>query len=177
MARAVLYRVIYGQSNISNNPEAVAQASKITIQDAILHDHCRHHVKYADYPGMIPEKGKSVRGTYVTGLTDNNICSLDWFEGSQYVKIKVKPILLKRDGNGAFKEDEEVEAETYIWTAGEGQLDMKEEWDFEHFMKAKIQNWADYSVEYAGKWAVHLVELYLLMRNRCRRECRNQRWQ
>jgi hypothetical protein len=150
MSKHVLHRVIFGTANISKDPEALVLAAKISIQDAILHDHCRYHVQFADYPGMVPEKGQSVRGTYVAGLTDDNIKFLDWFEGTEYIKAKVKPFLLRPDSEGVLREDAEVDAETYIFVGGEERLD-KKEWSFDVFVKEKLQNWADHSTEYAGE--------------------------
>ncbi|CAA7267028.1 unnamed protein product [Cyclocybe aegerita] len=69
---------------------------------AVLLDHTRHKVKYADYPGVIPfdkakclfehsltQGEKSVRGTLVTGLTAKDIYALDVFEGSEYTRESV----------------------------------------------------------------------------------------
>ena len=144
MAREVLYRVLYGKSNLSKDPAASARARLLTIQDAILHDHCRRKVRSADYPGMIQEKGKTVRGTYVTGLADKDIDRLDTFEGSQYGRHHVCPKLLE---NGV--ETTDVVAETYIFT-NEYWLE-PEEWDYDDFRKNKLHNWADHSEEYDGE--------------------------
>ncbi|KAG9245929.1 hypothetical protein BJ878DRAFT_418098 [Calycina marina] len=144
MAREVLYRVIYGKSNITEYHPAFARSKLLTIQDAILHNYCRHHVRHAEYPGMIPEKGHSVRGTYVTGLTDYDFFRLDWFEGSEYTMRKVRPKLLE---NGV--ETQEVEAETYMFKYPH-KLE-KGVWDYEDFRKNKIHHWADDSSAYDGK--------------------------
>lgn len=54
------------------------------------------------------------------------------------------------------EEDEEIEAETYIWIAGEGKLE-KGEWDFEGFRKEKMSAWVGGGEEadegFAGKIA------------------------
>ena len=68
MAHSVLSRVIYGTTR-----SELRLARKLKIRPAILHGYCRHQVKYVDYPGIIPEDGKSVKGTYVTGLTEEDI--------------------------------------------------------------------------------------------------------
>lgn len=158
MAPEVLYRVIYGKSDISHDADALAKAARLTIRDAILYDHCRHRVCYADYPGMVPQKGASVRGTWVDGLTDEDVRCLDWFEGPEYVREKVQPWFLKADGEGADGAREglvddvaiERETETYIFIGGADHLE-SEEWDYEHFRTEKLGNWADASHEYAGK--------------------------
>lgn len=88
-----------------------------------------------------------MRGTYVTGLTDENVRSLDWFEGEQYERVKVRVVLLKDGVEGGVGE-EVKEAETYVFTAGDEALE-KKEWDYEVFRREKLGNWADRSEEYA----------------------------
>lgn len=155
MAPEILYRVIYGKSNVSSDAAASAAAAKLTIQPAILHDYCRHRVKYADYPGIVPEKGREVRGTYVTGLSDDNMAKLDTFEGSEYLKERVRVVLLRdaKVGGDVHEgvEDEVVEAKTYVFINGEGELE-KVEWDYEVFRRERMFLWADKSEEYKGKW-------------------------
>ncbi|KAJ3506641.1 hypothetical protein NLJ89_g6760 [Agrocybe chaxingu] len=69
---------------------------------AVLLDHTRHKVKYADYPGVIPsnqakslfeysltQEERSVRGTLVIGLTAKDIYALDIFEGSEYSRESI----------------------------------------------------------------------------------------
>ncbi|TFK20278.1 hypothetical protein FA15DRAFT_673595, partial [Coprinopsis marcescibilis] len=61
---------------------------------AILLDHTRHRIKNGDYPGVIPysagrelfsreltQEERSVRGIFVTGLTESDMTRLDLFEG------------------------------------------------------------------------------------------------
>ena len=95
---------------------------------------------------MIYEKGHSVQGTYVTGLTDGDIYRLDHFEGGEYIRVTVKVMLL--DANGGAHGDM-LDAETYVFTAGDSRLE-KREWDFEEFRQEKLRNWADHSEEYQG---------------------------
>jgi hypothetical protein len=120
-------------------------------------------VKGADYPAILPvltstSSSSSVRGTLVEGLTDGDIWRLDIFEGSEYQRRQVKVRVLqdhsKKDDAGneeegmgglSRKEEEnveggEVEAETYIWTAGSHRLE-PEEWDFAEFVRDKMKRW------------------------------------
>lgn len=99
------------------------------------------------------------------GLTDGDIWRLDVFEGSEYVRRKVGVRVLlpstsrevKDEGMGdlAQKEednvegDEEVEAETYIWVAGEHRLE-DDEWDFTEFVREKMGRWVG-GVELEGE--------------------------
>jgi hypothetical protein len=143
MAPEVLHRVCYGPGAIGKDPAKTYLASQLTIQPAILHDYCRHRVRHCDYPGIVAEASHTVRGTYVTGLTDGDIFRLDTFEGSEYRRIKVKVELVEDGG-------ESVEAETYLYTAGEHRLE-KMEWSYEEFRKDKMHRWADNSSEYQGR--------------------------
>ena len=152
MAEKVLQRVCYGDSSPEN---PLIKTSKITTNDAILHNHRRQRVKGADYPAIVPHEGASVRGTYVTGLTDADVWRLDIFEGSDYRRDKVKPRLLTQVDDKEGKETvegKEVEAETYIFSAGPDELE-DSEWDFEEFQREKLCFWvgAEGSGEYAGR--------------------------
>lgn len=83
MHKPILCRVIGNDGN------------QLTIVDAVLPNHTRHHVQGEDYPAVVPlASGKqligqdltddqaSVQGTLVTGLTDSDLDLLDQFEGS-----------------------------------------------------------------------------------------------
>jgi hypothetical protein len=153
MAREILYRVIYGTGQFQRDPTKAYLASQLKIQPAILHGYCRHQVQWADYPGIIPQDGHTVRGTYVTGLTEGDIWRLDRFEGSEYTLMDVKVELLKEGGDVAgdgSAEEHEVKTKTYVYTAGNERLE-KEEWDYEEFRKEKMHNWTDESFEYEGE--------------------------
>ncbi len=106
-----------------------------------------------DYPGIIPQEGKSVLGVYVTGLDDGNMSNLDAFEGSQYRREKVKVKLLDEASgteNGRM-EGREVEAETYVFLDKEDLVN--EEWSYDEFVKEKIHRWIYTSDEHNGKFA------------------------
>lgn len=156
MSRQVLFRVVYNMPNPSKH-----ETQKIIAVPAILHDHRRQRVRYADYPGVIPATGSSVRGTYVTGLTDADITKLDLFEGSDYVRRIVKPHLLETEGDAATGagnvEGKEVDAETYIWIGGKENLEDKE-WDFATFEREKMRSWVggDPNGEFSGECYVDL---------------------
>ncbi|KAH8766905.1 AIG2-like family-domain-containing protein [Hyaloscypha sp. PMI_1271] len=140
MAPEVLHRVCYGPGAVGNDPAKTFLASQLLVQPAILHDYCRHRVRGCDYPGIVPETGHTVRGTFVTGLTDGDIFRLDAFEGNEYERIKVKVELVEVSGRF-------VEASTYMYAAGEECLE-KKEWSYEEFRRDKIHRWADDSNEY-----------------------------
>ncbi|KAF9887307.1 hypothetical protein FE257_010302 [Aspergillus nanangensis] len=165
MAPQILHRVIHG----SPTPEPW-QRALLTFKPAILHGYRRHRVRGADYPGIVPnESGGSVLGTVVSGLTDGDVHRLDIFEGSEYVKEKVKVRILREslgghddgettgadadgdtdkhlrdvlDAAGAefADEAETLEAKTYVWIAGKKMLE-DTEWDFEDFKRNKMAWW------------------------------------
>ena len=103
----------------------------------------------------------------MTGLTKEDIRRLDSFEGSEYRRQKVNVALLKPDGQHNLVEKGEVQAETYVFIAGDGRL-KKEEWDYEVFRKEKMWRWADHSEEYAGKKSILGCCGHLLTWNRGR---------
>ncbi|KAK0101366.1 hypothetical protein ONS95_006541 [Cadophora gregata] len=144
MAREVLYRVIYGDEKVT--PVTTILAANLTRTPAILHNHCRHKVLGDDYPGVTPQEGHSVRGVYVTGLSDLDMFRLDIFEGDEYTRVKVTVKLLVQDGDKEV-EGEERETETYIFTAPEERLE-KAEWDYEEFRREKLWRWASTNEEY-----------------------------
>lgn len=110
----------------------------------------------------------SVLGVVVSGLTDGDIYRLDQYEGDEYEMQPVKVRLIRnpseKSESGAQKEDspdshlrdvlnaagadvidekeEDVDAKTYIYTAGDGQLE-DAEWDFESFKKEKMAWWIE----------------------------------
>ncbi|KAI0749388.1 hypothetical protein C8Q80DRAFT_1269275 [Daedaleopsis nitida] len=71
----------------------------LEICPALLLEHTRHKIKFADYPGVLPytkshelfvksgrgdlpQEDRTVRGTFVKGLNDKDIALLDLFEGN-----------------------------------------------------------------------------------------------
>ena len=154
MAPQVLHRVCHGSTS-PDNP--IYAAHQLKTYPAILHDFRRHRVRRADYPAILPVNGATVRGTYVTGLTDADIWRLDIFEGSEYRRDKVKARLLVKEGSDdasgeGNEEGEEVNAETYVWIAPASDLD-DQEWDFAEFQRDKMRFWvgSEGAGEYAGR--------------------------
>lgn len=72
MEPQVFFRVCYYTKDPSDDIKA-----RHTFRPAMLHDYCRHRVKYADYPGMIEEPGQTVFGMVVDGITKDNLERLD----------------------------------------------------------------------------------------------------
>lgn len=152
MAPQVLHRVCHGSTNPDN---AIYSQHNLKTYPAILHGYRRHRVKDADYPAILACDRASVRGTYVTGLTDADIWKLDIFEGDQYVRNDVKPRILSKAGDETGEgnvEGEEVDAETYVWIADPHELEDRE-WDFAVFQREKMRYWvgSEGAEEYAGR--------------------------
>ncbi|KAI9834568.1 MAG: hypothetical protein M1819_002944 [Sarea resinae] len=155
MAPQVLYRVCYGDSRPPPGTTA-----HLVIKPAILHDFCRRKVRHCDYPAITRIEGDSVRGTYVTGLTQGDLWKLDIFEGDEYTRKKVPVRILTAVGDETGEgnvEGEEVEADTYIWIEGKDKLE-EEEWDFSEFQKEKIRRWVGEDDEFAGRPSILEVD-------------------
>ncbi|CAM1508208.1 Fc.00g050560.m01.CDS01 [Cosmosporella sp. VM-42] len=139
MAPEVFFSVCYGDKK-----PAKAIRDMHTFTPAILEGYCRHRVQWADYPAIIAEEGHKVRGIYATGLTDANVDKLDYFEGSEYDKVKVEVKLLKQDGE---KEVEGETKQTSVYVFNQPESLEKVEWDFEEFREQKMKLWT------RGDWA------------------------
>jgi gamma-glutamylcyclotransferase (GGCT)/AIG2-like uncharacterized protein YtfP len=168
MAPEVLHRVCHGSSSTTN---PIFATHNLRTYPAILPNHQRHRVKSADYPAILPHPTSTVRGTYVTGLTDSDIWRLDIFEGSEYERVKVVCTLLEEQPPKVYsgihnsgdevahygsmfdaEGQEVVEAETYVWIGGEARLEERE-WDFDEFQREKMRFWVgeEGAEEYAGE--------------------------
>jgi len=143
------------------------------ICPAILPEHTRHHVKYADYPGVIPyakarellgkdltPEERVVRGTVVTGLSDEDIEYLDVFEGNEYTRefVTVHPLSdfvplyhsAKPDSDTVPTRapalpsldslSETLTVQTYMWTHPLNQLHAAL-WDYNEFVKENSHKW------------------------------------
>ncbi|QUC22396.1 uncharacterized protein UV8b_06637 [Ustilaginoidea virens] len=149
MAAEVFFSVCYGDKH---PPLAIQNLHTFTA--AILEDYCRHRVRFADYPAAVPEKGHNIRGIRITGLTDANLEKLDYFEGSEYERRKVKVRLLEKDGDTEVVGDE-MSASVYVFLKAEA-LE-KREWDFDEFRREKMNSWTrgDWSYDENDKAAIH----------------------
>lgn len=134
MAPQVMHRVVHGTPK-----PTLAQSSTFTIRPALLPGYTRHRVVDCDYPAIVPDStypDACVRGTWVNGLTAQDIWRLDIFEGSQYERRVVKCRILARED----EEEEEREAETYVWIESREILEPNE-WDFDEFRREKLARW------------------------------------
>lgn len=152
MHPSVLYRVCHGQSL----PLSTTKSNSFIFRPSLLKRHRRHRILQADYPAVTPNEKSTVRGMLVSGLTDGDIWRLDIFEGDEYERRKVKVRVIDDEGDVNVEPTEEqlgneVEAETYIWTAGTEHLE-DSEWDFKEFVRDKLSRWAGCGAEESGEY-------------------------
>lgn len=79
---------------------------------------------------------------FVTGLTDCVLSKLDYFEGREYHRARVKVNLLActtTPTNPSNVEGEERMAEVYIFSDASNLED--DEWDLEEFRRDRLQAW------------------------------------
>lgn len=81
--------------------------SPLIFHDATLQDYKIYHVKDEYYPGIISYNGSTVSGQIVYNLTQENVKSLDDYEGDEYERetLSVFDNHLKQY----------VSAQCYIW--------------------------------------------------------------
>ncbi|KAH9945397.1 uncharacterized protein BXZ73DRAFT_96388 [Epithele typhae] len=139
---------------------------------AILLDYTRHKIHHADYPAVIPYtqsrnlfmsagipepslEDRTVRGTFVTGLNDQDISLLDLFEGNEYTREAVHVHPLAEDpSTDAYVVPPTtaplparsalapaVRAETYVY-AGPAARDLSPElWSYDAFVRENAWKW------------------------------------
>ena len=115
-----------------------------------------------EFFGPQPLADASVRGTYVSGLTDGDLWRLDVFEGDEYERsfVDVQPLVNigRADGTGNV-EGEPVLVQTYVWVSSRSRLEDRE-WDFDDFVKTKMARWVDRGEEYEGEsYAVSCLDV------------------
>lgn len=59
-------------------------------EPAWLHGHARHPVRGQDYPGLLEQAdAPALRGVLYRGITPDEWCRLDAFEGPEYERVRV----------------------------------------------------------------------------------------
>lgn len=152
MVPEVFYSVCYNSKSVP--PEI---SSLHTFSPAILHGYSRHRVRDCDYPGIVADKDPAIQkstvfGTLVTGLTRANMDKLDYFEGGQYERRRVRVNVLEKVGDVNGKgnvEGEEKDADVYVFL-NEDELEDKE-WDLEEFRKEKLSKWTRAGYVFEGE--------------------------
>ncbi|KIJ57819.1 hypothetical protein HYDPIDRAFT_103800 [Hydnomerulius pinastri MD-312] len=148
--------------------------SHLQICPALLPDYTRHRISAADYPGIVAYaqsramfdhdlelEERCVRGSLVTGLSDDDIRLLDIFEGNEYTRdlVSVHPLgpfsslndMPPVDANALFPAkpppvstpselQKPLEANTYVWCRPLSEL-RADLWTFEEFVKQSAWKW------------------------------------
>jgi len=152
--------------------------TSLTIRPAILPDYRRHRVRQADYPALLPQSGSTVRGTLVSGLTDNDMFRLDRFEGDEYARRPVRARILPAEKGQSASEAGSAETVLSVDAGVEAPKDGQKngyqsednlgeevacetyvwnapessledaEWDFDEFVREKLWRWAGSDNEY-----------------------------
>lgn len=118
----------------------LGRAFEGVMEDALLLDHARHRIIGVDYPAVVAEPGKQVRGTLCRGIMPRDLKRLDVFEGDEYERRWVDV----RAASGL------VRAQTYVFIADVSRLEPRE-WSFAEFEGEKLLHWTDPdSQEYEG---------------------------
>uniref|UniRef100_A0A0B7K2W1 Putative gamma-glutamylcyclotransferase n=1 Tax=Bionectria ochroleuca TaxID=29856 RepID=A0A0B7K2W1_BIOOC len=137
MVPGIFYSVCYGQTEVSSEI-----AKRHTFQPAVLHGYCRRRRRHADSPGITEDSGHEVFGTLATGLTEAIMTKLDYFEGREYHRRRVKVKLLGHVSDpkdiGKVQEDERV-AEVYVFNKTSDLEDV--EWDLKEFCDERLPAW------------------------------------
>lgn len=137
MVPEIFFSACYDSVDVSS------EISKLyTFQPAVLHGYCRRKRRYADSPGITEDLGHQVAGVFVTGLTDDIMIKLDYFEGREYHRRQVRVKLAAKVGNAAGSGNlggETRAAEVYVFN---DKRDLEqEEWDFKQFLNDRLLIW------------------------------------
>ena len=127
---------------------------------AFLPNFTRHPVKGYVFPGIIPASSSSkkntmnkdsligVNGLFLSGLSQKEMDIFDWFEAEEYTRSIETIQLLQEDDKECDQKEQEntVEANVYIWTAGDELLKLEENWDYDNFQSKKLNSYLKYTV-------------------------------
>lgn len=144
--------------------------SHLRICPAVIKDFTRHQIIGADYPAIVPyslsrslfdhdldEDKRSVRGSLISGLTDEDVRLLDVFEGDEYTREAVVahplgPLISLSPANtmGPFvpttvalqglEPERSMEVQTYVWCKPISEL-RPDPWTFEDFVRQNAWKW------------------------------------
>lgn len=89
-----------------------------------------------------------VNGLFLSGLSQKEMDIFDWFEAEEYTRSIETIQLLQQDDQKCDKNDDanSVEANVYIWTAGDELLKLEENWDFDSFQSRELNSYLKYTV-------------------------------
>eukprot|EP00557_Chaetoceros_sp_GSL56_P007385 CAMPEP_0176493894 /NCGR_PEP_ID=MMETSP0200_2-20121128/9789_1 /TAXON_ID=947934 /ORGANISM="Chaetoceros sp., Strain GSL56" /LENGTH=166 /DNA_ID=CAMNT_0017891581 /DNA_START=109 /DNA_END=605 /DNA_ORIENTATION=- len=109
-------------------PGVIARDDKIKNQQISSDDPCFLE-KWNDI------KSSCVSGVLLSGLNDRELKVLDWFEDVDYTRTTI-PLLICKDDIL-----EKIDADVYIWSAGEELLSLDSHWDYDVFLTEKLSDY------------------------------------
>ena len=98
-------------------------------------EYSRHPVKRCVFPGVISNsdnvaQNERVKGILLSGITPEEMKIFDYFEDVEYNRCKVDVLLESNKDDGR---NDIVDADLYLWVAGDHLLDLESSWSFEDF--------------------------------------------
>lgn len=172
MAPAVVETLI--QRRIQGRPTDLISTSERRSSDRPEYEYTRHPVLGQAYPGLVnwttqpsfverssndrkSGRASRIRGLLYCDLTDEEMEQLDFFEGNQYGKelCNVQLVVSSNgnetevtsrsdDGNSS---DATIQAMVYVWTNPLSELDLMQEWSFDHFVKNHLSDYVVTNVQ------------------------------
>lgn len=84
-----------------------------------------------------------VKGVLLSGLSDHDLKVFDWFEDFEYTRTRVPVIVNKQNPHSM---GERIEADVYIWSAGEELLELESEWNYDVFRARELDAYLKHTV-------------------------------
>ena len=109
------------------------------MTSARLTNYVRHPVKQQVFPGLIAKQNHITTGYLVQNLQDSELIRLDWFEDKEYKRLDCVVETLE-DGKS-------YRTQVYLWNNPLEELDISQEWDYEHFRGNNLQWYLTNTVE------------------------------
>ncbi|KAI5998882.1 hypothetical protein EDD15DRAFT_2161327 [Pisolithus albus] len=140
--------------------------SHLRICPAVLKDFTRHQIIGADYPAIVPyslsrslfdhdldERKRSVRGSLISGLTDEDVRLLDVFEGDEYtrevvvayplgplISLNNVPLVPTTVALQGLEPERSMKVQTYVWCKPISEL-RPDPWTFDDFVRQNAWKW------------------------------------
>ncbi|QDU54741.1 gamma-glutamylcyclotransferase family protein [Aeoliella mucimassa] len=107
----------------------------VASQPATLLKYVRSQLTGCYYPGMVPSDYHQVTGAVYCDLTDAELARLDYFEGPEYLRATVQPVL--------GESNQVVSAEAYLLQPSEQSRMLHLDWDVQHFRQSNLQEFLE----------------------------------
>jgi gamma-glutamylcyclotransferase (GGCT)/AIG2-like uncharacterized protein YtfP len=166
MAPAVVETLI--QRPIPGRPAALVSTSESGRGEHHEYEYSRHPVLGQAYPGLVdwttqpslvkrsssdgtPGSTNWIRGLLYCDLTEEEMEQLDYFEGDQYEKELCNVQLVTGSNMGELAVDSRsdisncsgvtIQATVYVWTNPVSELDVAQDWSFDHFVQNHLSDY------------------------------------